>query len=76
MQKFISEVIPIIELWALKNKTTVDIKDQKLVKVLGKLKIEKQLLNKMERQEVEGVSDGDSNAKAFEFVMTRRRKSG
>ena len=75
MQKFISEVIPIIELWALKNKTAVDIKDQKLVKVLGKLKIEKQLLNKMERQEVKGVSDDDSNAKAFEFVMTRRGKS-
>ena len=52
MQKFISEVISIIQLWTLENKTVIDISDQKLKKVLDKLKIEQQLLNKIEEQEV------------------------
>ena len=52
MQKFISEVISIIQLWTLENKTVIDISDQKLEKVLDKLKIEQQLLNKIEEQEV------------------------
>ena len=52
MQKFKSEVISIIQLWTLENKTVIDISDQKLKKVLDKLKIEQQLLNKIEEQEV------------------------
>ena len=52
MQKFISEVISIIQLWTLENKTVIDISDQKLKKVLDKLKIEQKLLNKIEEQEV------------------------
>ena len=52
MQKLISEVISIIQLWTLENKTVIDISDQKLKKVLDKLKIEQQLLNKIEEQEV------------------------
>ena len=52
MQKFKSEVISIIQLWTLGNKTVIDISDQKLKKVLDKLKIEQQLLNKIEEQEV------------------------
>ena len=43
MQKFILEVIPIVQLWALENKSAIDISDQKLKKVLGKLKTEQQL---------------------------------
>ena len=35
-----SEVIPIIQLWALENKTAVNKSDQKLKNVLGKLKLE------------------------------------
>ena len=40
MQKLILEVISIIWLWALEKKTTIDISDQKLKKVLVKSKIE------------------------------------
>ena len=54
MQKFILQVMPIIQLWTLQNKTAIDISDQKLKKVLSKLKAEQQLLNKMEEQEVKG----------------------
>ena len=32
------EVIPTIQLWALENKTAIYISDQKLKKLLGKLK--------------------------------------
>ena len=46
--------MPIIQLWTLQNKTAIDISDQKLKKVLSKLKAEQQLLNKMEEQEVKG----------------------
>ena len=38
MQNFILDVIPIIQLWALENKSAIDISDQKLKKVLSKLK--------------------------------------
>ena len=48
MQKFILILIPIVQLWALENKTAIDISDQKLKKVLCKLKTEQQLLNKIE----------------------------
>ena len=46
MQKFISEVIPIVQLWALEDRPAIDVGDQKLKKVLSKLKIEQQLLKK------------------------------
>ena len=36
------EVIEIIQLWALENKTAINKRDQKLEKVLGKLKVEQQ----------------------------------
>ena len=49
-QKFILEVIPIIQLWALENKAAINISDQKLKKV-GKLNIEQQQ-GKTEGQEV------------------------
>ena len=65
MQKFIVEVIPIVQLWALKNKSAIDISDQKLKKVLSKLKIEQQLLNKIEEQELKEESDDDNKAKAL-----------
>ena len=67
MQKFIVEVIPIIQLWALENKTAIDISDQKLKKVLSKFKINQQLLNKIERQELKEKSGDDNKAKAFDF---------
>ena len=38
-QNFISEVIPRIQLWALENKTAIDISNQKLKKVFDKLKV-------------------------------------
>ena len=69
MQKFILEVIPIVQLWALENKSAIDISDQKLKKVLSKLKIEQQLLNKIEGQELKEESDDDDRAKAFNFVI-------
>ena len=52
MQKFILDVIPIVQLWTLENKSAIDINDQKLKKVLRKLKIEQQLVNKIEGQEL------------------------
>ena len=69
VQKFILEVTPIVQLWALENKSAIDISDQKLKKVLGKLKIEQQLLNKIEEQELKEESDDDNKAKAFDFVI-------
>ena len=56
MQKFILEVIPIVQLWALENKSAIDISDQKLKKVLSKLKIDQQLLNKIKGQELKEES--------------------
>ena len=61
--------IAIVQLWALENKSAIDISDQKLRKVLSKLKIEQQLLNKIERQELKEESDDDNRAKAFDFVI-------
>ena len=69
MQKFILEIIPKVQPWALENKSTIDISDQKLRKVLSKLKIEQQLLNKIEGQELKEKSDDDNKAKAFDFVI-------
>ena len=64
--KALLEIIPIIQLQIIENKTVIDISDQKLKEVLGKSKIEQQLLNKMEGQEVTKESD-DNNAKVFDF---------
>ena len=71
MQKFILEVIPIVQLWALENKSAIDISDQKqkLKKVLSKLKIEQQLLKKLEGQEWKKESDDDNKGKSFDFVI-------
>ena len=74
MQKFILEVIPIIHLWALENKTAIDVSDQQLKKVLGKLKVEQLLLNKVEGQEVKEESNDYSNAKVFDFVTERQNR--
>ena len=54
-QKFILEVIPVVQLWAQENKSAIDISDQKqkLKKVLSKLKIEQQLLKKIRRTGME-----------------------
>ena len=46
MQNLILKAIPIIQIWALENKTEIDVSDQKLKKVLSQLKIEQQLLDK------------------------------
>ena len=67
MQKFVLEAIPIVQLWALKNKSAIDISDQKLKKLLSKLKIEQQLENKIEGQELNKESDYDNKVKAFDF---------
>ena len=74
MQKFKLEVTPTIQLWALKNNTAIDISDQKLKKVLGKLKAEKQLLNKIEGQELKEESDDDNKAKVFDFVIESQKR--
>ena len=50
MQKVLLEFIAIVQLWALENKSVIDISDQKLKKVLSNLKIEQQLVNKKEGQ--------------------------
>ena len=55
--------------WALENKSAIDISDQKLKKVLSKLKIGQQLVYKIEGQELNKESDDDSKAKAFDFVI-------
>ena len=72
MQNFILDVIPIIQLWALENKSAIDISDQKLKKVLSKLKTEQQLVNKIEGQELYKGSD-DDKAKAFDFVIESQK---
>ena len=74
MQKFVLEVIAIIQLWALEIKTAIDISDQKLKKVLSKLNIEQQLLNKMKDQVVKEKSDDNNNAKAFDFVIESQKR--
>ena len=68
--------MPMIQLWARENKTVINISDQKLKKVLGKLKTEQQLLNKMEGQEVKEESDVDdsNNAKAFDSVIQSQKR--
>ena len=73
MQKFILEFIPIVQLWALENITAIDISDQKLQKVLSKLKIEQLLLDKIEGQELTEESDDDNKAKAFDFVIESQK---
>ena len=57
-----------------RKKTGIDISDQKLKKVLGKLKIEQPLLHKMEGQEVKEESDDDNNTKAFDFVIDSQKR--
>ena len=44
-QNFTLDVTPTIQLWALQNKTTMNLSDQKPTKVLEKLKEEQQLSN-------------------------------
>ena len=73
MQKFILDVIPIVQLWALENKSAIDISDQKLRKLLSKLKIEQQLVNEIEGQELNKESDDDTKAKAFDFVIESQK---
>ena len=75
MQKFILDVIPIVQLWTLENKSAIDINDQKLKKVLRKLKIEQQLVNKIEGQELNKEWD-DDKAKAFDFVIESQKSEG
>ena len=58
----------------LQNKTAIDISDQKLKKGLVKLKIEQQLLHKMEGQEVKEESDDDNSAKTFDFVIESQKR--
>ena len=72
-QKFILEVIPIIQLWALQNKIAVNISDPKLKKVLGKLKVE-QHQSKIEEQVVKEESGDDSNTKDFDFVTESKNR--
>ena len=67
------EVIPIIQLWVLENKTAIDISDQKLKKILSKLKIEQQLLNKIEGQELKEKSNDDNKAKVFDFLIESQK---
>ena len=71
-QKFILEVIPIIQLWELENKTAINISDQKLKKVLGKLKVE-QKQSKIEGQ-VKNELDNHNNTKAFHFVTEQQNR--
>ena len=66
-QKFILEFIPITQLWALENKTAINISDQKLKKLLGKVKVEQQQ-SKIEEQVKDELDDHD-NTKAFHFVI-------
>ena len=72
--KALLEIIPIIQLQIIENKTVIDISDQKLKEVLGKLKIEQQLLNKMEGQEVTKESDDNNNAKVFDFSNESQKR--
>ena len=74
MQKLILEVMPIVQLWELENKTEIAISDQKLKKVLSELKIEQQIHNKIEGQELKKESDDDNKSKTFDFV-TESQKS-
>ena len=64
-----------IQLWALENKTAINIKYQKLKKVLGKLKVEQQQ-SKIEGQEINEELDDDDNTKAFDFVKERKNRKG
>ena len=73
MQKFISEVTPIVQLWGLENKSAIDITDQKLKKVLSKLKTEQHLVNKIEGQELNKESEDDIKEKAFDFVIESQK---
>ena len=76
MQKFIKEIIAIIQLWTLEKKTAIDISDQKLKKLLNKLKIEQQLLNKIEGQELKEELDDDNKTKALDFVIESQKREG
>ena len=73
MQKVLLEFIAIVQLWALENKSVIDISDQKLKKVLSNLKIEQQLVNKKEGQELNKESDDDNKAKEFHFVIENQK---
>ena len=66
-QKFMLEVIPIIQLWARENKTAINISDQRLKTTLAKLKV-KQQQRHIERQEVKKEEEDYDNTKAIDFV--------
>ena len=72
-QNFILEVVSIIQLWAIESWTAINISNQKLKKVLGKLKVEQQQ-SKIERQEVKEELDNEDNTKAFDFVIEKKNK--
>ena len=55
------------------NKTAVNTSDQKLKKVLGKLKAEQQQ-SKTERQEINKELDDDNNTKDFDVVIERKNR--
>ena len=57
----------------MENKTAININDQKLKKVLGKLKVEQQQ-SKIEVQKVKEELDDEDNNKAFDFVIERKNR--
>ena len=67
------EVILLIQLWALENKIAINIRDQKLKKVLCKLKVEQQQ-SKIGGQQVREELDDHDNTKAFDFVIERKNR--
>ena len=55
------------------NKTAINMSDQKMKKVLGKLKVEQQQ-SKIEGQKVKEELDDEGNNKAFDFVIERTNR--
>ena len=72
-QKVILEVIPIIQLWALENKSRKNLSDQKLKEVLGKLKVGPQQ-SKIKGHEKKEELDDEDNTKAFDSVIERKNR--
>lgn len=64
--------MPIIQLWVLENRTTINVSDQNQKKVLAKLKVEL-LQSKIEEQKVNEKSD-DDNTKTFDFIIKRKNR--
>ena len=57
----------------VENKTAINMSDQKMKKVLGKLKVEQQQ-SKIEGQKVKEELDDEGNNKAFDFVIERTNR--